>query len=96
MIVELFKHSARIQKATKLSKDEILELLSTIINQIKFYDEDLISIGSWTEAYRLCREIDLKDTPYIALALELNVKIWTKDEVLKKGLKKKGFDKFLE
>jgi predicted nucleic acid-binding protein len=96
VIVELFKHSARIQKATKLSKDEILELFSNIINQIKFYDEDLISIGSWTEAYRLCREIDLKDTPYIALALELNVKLWTKDEVLKKGLKKKGFDKFLE
>lgn len=96
VIVELFKHSERIQKATKLSKDEILELLSSIINQIKFYDEGLISIGSWTEAYRLCRDIDLKDTPYIALALELNVKLWTKDVVLKKGLKKKGFNKFLE
>ena len=95
VIVELFKHSPKIQKVTKLSKDEMLELLSNIINQIKFYDESLISIGSWTEAYRLCREIDLKDTPYIALALELNAKLWTKDLVLKKGLKKKGFNNFV-
>jgi predicted nucleic acid-binding protein len=69
-------------------------LLSSIINQIKFYDEDLISIGSWTEAFRLCRETDEKDTPYIALSLELNAKVWTKDNELKIGLRKKGFDEF--
>jgi predicted nucleic acid-binding protein len=94
VIVELFKHSARIQKVTKLSNDEVLELLSTLINRIKFYDESLVSVGSWTEAYKLCREIDLKDTPYIALTLELNAKLWTKDDVLKRGLKKKGFTLF--
>lgn len=94
VIVELFKHSAKIQKATKLSNDEILELLSTLINRIKFYDESLVSVGSWTEAFRLCREIDLKDTPYVALTLELNAKLWTKDDVLKRGLKKRGFTLF--
>jgi predicted nucleic acid-binding protein len=94
VIVELFKHSARIQKVTKLSNDEVLELLSTLINRIKFYDESVVSVGSWTEAYKLCREIDLKDTPYIALTLELNAKLWTKDDVLKRGLKKKGFTLF--
>lgn len=95
VIVELFKHSPKIQQATKLTKDDVLELLSNIINQIKFYDEDLISIGSWSESFRLCRGIDEKDTPYIALALELNAKIWTKDEVLKAGLSKRGFTNFV-
>jgi predicted nucleic acid-binding protein len=95
VIVELFKHSPKIQTATKLSNDEVLELLSTVINRIKFYDESLISIGSWTQAYKLCRKIDLKDTPYVALALELNSNLWTKDDVLKRGLKKKGFNKFV-
>ncbi|CAN5232191.1 hypothetical protein BH20ACI1_BH20ACI1_00300 [soil metagenome] len=37
IFVELFKHALKIQKATKLSKDEVLELLSSIVNQIKFY-----------------------------------------------------------
>ncbi len=94
IVVELFKHALRIQKSSKLSRDEILELLSSIINRIKLYEEDLISIGSWAEAARLCRDVDEKDTPYIALALELNAEVWTDDEELKIGLIKKGFDKF--
>ena len=94
IVVELFKHAPKIQKATKLSKVEVLELLSSIINQIKFYEEDLISVGSWAEAFRLCRDVDEKDTPYVALALELDAEIWTNDNELKIGLKKKGFDRF--
>lgn len=96
VIVELFKHSFKIQKASKLTEDEVLELLSIIINRVKFYDENLVSIGSWTQAFNLCREVDPKDTPYIALALELNAKLWTKDDVLKKGLEKRGFDNFFQ
>ena len=96
VLVELFKHAPKIQKATKLSKDDILDLLSFIINRIKFYEEDLISVGSWVEAMRFCRGIDEKDAPYLALALEFNAKLWTNDKVLKLGLKKKGFDNFYE
>lgn len=96
IIVELFKHAPKIQKATKLSAEEVLELLSSIINRIKFYDEDLISIGSWIEAIRLCRETDEKDAPYVALSLELNAKIWTNDDKLKIGLNGKGFDMFYQ
>lgn len=94
IVVELFKHAPKIQKATKLSKDGVLELLSSIINQIKFYEEDFISVGCWIEAFRLCRDVDEKDTPYVALALELDAEIWTNDNELKIGLKKKGFVKF--
>ena len=94
IVVELFKHAPKIQKATRLSRDEVLELLSSIVNRIKFYEEDLISIGSWAEAFRLCRDVDEKDTPYIALALELDATLWTNDNKLKIGLKKKGFAKF--
>lgn len=94
IIVELFKRAPKIQKATKLSKDEVLELLSSMVNQIKFYEEDLISIGSWIEAFRLCRDVDEKDTPYIALSLELNAKLRTNDNELKIGLGSKGFNDF--
>lgn len=96
VIIELFKHSRKIQKASKLTEDEVLELLSIIINRVKFYDENLVSIGSWTQAFKLCREVDEKDTPYVALALELNAKLWTKDDVLKNGLKRRGFDDFFQ
>lgn len=96
IIVELFKHAPKIQKATKLSAEEVLELLSSLINRIQFYDEDLISVGSWVKAIKLCRETDEKDAPYIALSLKLNAKVWTNDEKLKSDLRKKGFDEFYQ
>ena len=46
VIVELFKHSPKIQKAGKLTADEVLEVLTIIVNKVRFYDEDLVSIGS--------------------------------------------------
>jgi len=94
VVVELFKHAPKIQKATKLTTDYVLELLSSIVNQVKFYEEDLISVGNWIEAFRLCRETDEKDIPYVALALEFEAKLWTNDKVLRSGLTKKRFDKF--
>ena len=96
VVVELFKHAPKIQKATKLSEEEVLETLSSIINKIKFYDDALISVGSWAEAMRLCRGIDEKDTPYIALALELEAKVWTNDNELRIGLEKKNFGDFFK
>ena len=96
IIVELFKHAPKIQKATRISRDEVLELLSSIINRIKFYEEDLISIGNWVEAFPLRRNVNEKDTPYIALTLELAPELWTNDNELKIGLERKGFDKFYQ
>jgi len=36
--------------------------------------------------------IDEDDTPFIALGIELNAKLWTGDKILSKGLAKKGVD----
>ena len=48
------------------------------------------------EAYRLCREVDEKDTAYVALALHLDGRLWTHDSELKIGLRARGFDRFYE
>jgi predicted nucleic acid-binding protein len=94
VIVELFKHSSKIQKLAKLDQEDVLELLFAIIDRIKFFEDDLISIGSWTQAWKLCREVDENDTAFVALALELDAKLWTFDNVLSQGLEKRGFNKF--
>ncbi len=46
IVVELFKHSPRIQKSTSLPRVEILDMVSTVIERIKLYDESSVSIGS--------------------------------------------------
>ena len=53
-------------------------------------------MGTWVEAYRLCKGTDEKDTAYVALTLHMDGRLWTEDEPLKAALRAKGFDQFFE
>jgi predicted nucleic acid-binding protein len=94
VMVELFKHKERIAAATGLNEANLLELLHTLLQHIHFFDEDAIGIGNWTEAWRLCRDVDENDVAYVALTLELAGVLWTSDHKLETGLRKKGFLNF--
>ncbi|MBM3858921.1 MAG: nucleotide-binding protein, PIN domain-containing protein [Verrucomicrobia bacterium] len=96
LFVELFKHKDRLLAATELSEDELLDALNALLARIRFADESAIAIGTWLEAHRLCREIDQKDTPFVALTLHLDGRLWTEDEELKRDLRAKGFNSFFE
>lgn len=94
VLVELFKHKERIAIASGLEEGDLLGLLHNLLEEIRFFDEDAISIGSWMEAWRLCRDVDENDTAYVALALELQADLWTSDKMLEAILRKKGFIQF--
>lgn len=96
VFVELFEHKERIAQATELSGEALLECLSELLARVQFVEEGSISIGTWMEARRLCREVDPKDAPFIALTLHLDGRLWTGDDKLKAGLRAKGFDRFFE
>lgn len=94
VFVEIFKHKERIADASGLAEPDLLSLLHSVLERIEFIDEDSIRLGSWTEAWRLCREVDENDTAYVALALDQDAELWTGDRVLEVGLRKKGFTRF--
>jgi predicted nucleic acid-binding protein len=94
VLVELFKHKERIAAASGLSEIDMLTLLHACLERIHFFDEEAISIGSWTEAWRLCRDVDENDVAYVALTLELSGLLWTSDRKLETALRKKGFIAF--
>lgn len=97
IIVEIFKHKERILKNAKVEDEsEIYEYLNEILQRIHFVNEDFVSTANYIKAYHLCKGVDENDTPFVAQALELNAKLWTKDEKLKEGLREKGFDRFFE
>jgi predicted nucleic acid-binding protein len=96
LFVELFKHKERLAAAARVDEPEILEALHTLVSRLEFVNETNIPLGTWMEAYRLCREIDEKDTPYVALTLHLDGRLWTDDGALKAGLRARGFDRFFE
>lgn len=96
LFVELFKHKERLEHASGLAEADLLAGLHTLLSQLEFVTEANIPMGTWLEAYRLCKGIDENDTPYIALTLQLDGRFWTEDITLKTGLRARGFDRFFE
>lgn len=95
-LVELFKHKERIAQISELEADELLECLYELLARVNFVEEGSVPVGTWMEARRLCRDVDPKDMPFVALALHLDGRLWTADDELKSGLRLKGFDRFFE
>jgi len=96
LIGEIFIHKERIMKNSKASKEETYEYFLKVITKINFVNETNISIPNFIDAYRLCKNIDEDDTPFIALSLELDYPLWTRDKQLKTGLQRKGFTHFFD
>ncbi len=94
VFMELFKHKEKIVRLSRLSEDEVLRVLYSLLRRVQLYREDLIGPESLRAAYDLCSGIDEDDTPHVALAIELGGLLWTGDKRLRQGLQAKGFDRF--
>lgn len=96
LIVEIFKHKEKLLKNNSQQEDDLIEYLNALLHRIQFVNEDVIGIGNYMEAYRLCKDIDLKDMPFVALALELDCPLWTRDQPIRQGLVPRGFTAFFD
>ena len=94
VITELFKHKHKILKHTKLNEVDFYTYFNGIIENISFVPIETISAKSRKIAFELCKDVDVSDTPFVALAIELHLSLWTGDKVLREGLSKKGFTDF--
>jgi len=96
LFIEIFRHKNKLIAISKLSEEEILTGLEKLLGRISFVREEFIPESIFNKAYLLCKDIDEKDTPFVALTLFLDAHLWTGDKKLKEGLKRKGFHKFFE
>jgi len=94
LISEIYKHKEKLLKYSKLTDSEFYLYFNGIIERIKFIPTDFISLESRQKAYELCHDVDIKDTPFVALSIELSIPFWTGDKKLKDGLMQKGFHAF--
>ena len=95
-IVELFKYKEKIQTYSTFDEDEILELLYNLLKKIHLFDENTLTEESLKKAFDLCKGIDEKDIPFVAVTIELDGLLWTGDKELRNGLESKGFNSFFE
>jgi predicted nucleic acid-binding protein len=96
LITEIYKHKNKLLKCSKLTESDFYIYFNGIIERIKFVPTDFIGKESRQKAYDLCKDIDLKDTPFIALSIDLGIPLWTGDHKLKDGLRLKGYNNFYE
>jgi predicted nucleic acid-binding protein len=95
-IIELFKYKDKIIKLARQEEAEVLTWLYDIMLQVNYVNEKTLSVEARQQAYDLCKDVDIKDLPFVALTIELDALLWTGDKKLKNALKLKGFDRFYE
>ena len=80
---EFEKYREYLKRKTRRSNDDFDELLEVLTRRISLIPIDEIQsyIG---EAVKISP--DVKDVPYVALALKLHIPIWSNDKALKRDL----------
>ena len=92
---ELEKHFLKIQKFTKLTENELVDLQNAIFSKIEFVNEELLSKKSWLIAEELTKDVDNNDMAFVALTYFLRAKLWTGDKKLINALKEKDFNQII-
>ena len=91
IFIELQKYEYQIIENTKLEIDQLIAYSKFLFSYLKVFPNLVITLKSKQYAYDLCKDIDLKDITYLALSIELEIPLITRDELLFKGLRKKGY-----
>src|SRR4030067_2655432 len=73
VFTELNKYETRLIKKTKLKKNEFGTFVKMLFEEITVIPKFAVSPDNWHKAYDICSAIDEKDTPFVALSLELEI-----------------------
>jgi predicted nucleic acid-binding protein len=93
--IEIEDHQEKIKKISNYSDSDLERIIALIINKIRFINVRLIPKESYEFAESLTYDIDIDDTEFVALTEHIRGKLWSGDKKLQKGLKKKGWNKFI-
>lgn len=92
---EIRKYQELILKKTKLPPEKLRSFTLQLFSKLIVVPNFLISNKSYLEAFRLCKDIDENDTTYLALSIEFEMTMISKDEKLVEGLRAKGYQEII-
>ncbi len=95
VLVEVKKYEQLILSKTKLSEEELRAYSLEIFQELTILPEYFLSEEHSLKAAQMLEKVDTKDAPYLALSLQLDVALVTKDKALHEGLRKQGYRKIL-
>ncbi len=92
---ELREYQELILKKTKLPPETLRAFTLQLFSKLVVVPNFLISTNSYYQAFQLCKHIDPKDTAYLALSIEFDLELISKDKELVAGLREKGYQRVL-
>ncbi len=95
LLSEIKDHKNKLKKLSDYSDEELDRIIEIITKRIRFINVKLISAECYHKAEALAQDVDIDDTEFIALTEHLKAKLWSGDKELQRGLKKKGWEKFI-
>ncbi|WP_456384371.1 PIN domain-containing protein [Persephonella sp.] len=94
LLLEIEKYEKKILKKTQ-NRKRFKRVLYKTFEEISIIPRIGISKRSFKKAYEICKDVDEKDIPYVALSIELKAPFWTNDKKLIKRLKESEFPETL-
>ena len=92
---ELDRHKNKLISISKYSETEFQRAFTIITQRIRTINYNLIPKKDFETAFNLVSTIDVNDIEFVALTEHIKGKLWTSDNVLAKGLAKKGWNKII-
>jgi predicted nucleic acid-binding protein len=95
LLEEIYDHKEKIISITGYSEEEIGIIIRLVTSKIRFIDLKLIPQKILDSAESLVSKVDTDDTEFVALTDHIRGILWSGDLELQKGLKSKGWNKFI-
>lgn len=95
VLVEVEKYKSQLLLRTKMNEDEFFKWSTLVFSKITVFPNYILSPESLEKSHLLLNDIDIKDTTYLALAIQLDLPLLTRDKPLATGLRKKGFRRIM-
>jgi predicted nucleic acid-binding protein len=95
VLVEIDKYKETLTLKSKLGKTEFLKWTYFVFSEIAVLPQYVIEKETLVKAERLLLNSDQKDIAYVALAMQLDIILITRDIPLYNHLKKQGFRKVI-
>ena len=93
VLIELDKYNNVLLSRTKMQRDEFVQWTYLVFSHINILPHYVLNKESLQMAKQPLEKIDLKDTTCVALAMQLDLTLLTRDKKLYEGLRKQGFKK---
>ncbi len=92
---EIDEYKETIFNKSRLERNQLIEYTNQILSKITVLPRYVVCEENIKKATDLTKDIDFNDVWFIALSLEYDLTLLTRDEKLFKGLTKKGFKKIM-